>query len=59
MKKKKAYEKPSVSRIQFGTEHIILAGSVTLQSINIQQVKVEEFAEDPEFPSGGFDVGFD
>lgn len=57
--KKRSYEKLSVSRIQVETEHGILAGSVTLQSINIQQVKVEEFAEDPEFPSGGFDVGFD
>lgn len=57
--KKKAYERLSVSPIQFETCHSILAGSVTLQNISVQDVKVEEFTEDPEFPSGGFDVGFD
>lgn len=40
-------------------ESSILTGSVTLQNIAVQDVKVEEFTEDPEFPSGGFDVGFD
>ena len=57
--KKKAYERLSVSPIQLETCHSILAGSVTLQNIAVQDVKVEEFTEDPEFPSGGFDVGFD
>lgn len=57
--KKKAYERLSVSPIQFETSHSILAGSVTLQNIAVQDVKVEEFTEDSEFPSGGFDVGFD
>lgn len=57
--KKKAYERLSVSPIQFETCHSILAGSVTLQNISFQDVKVEEFTEDPEFPSGGFDVSFD
>lgn len=56
---KKDYKKLSVTRIEFEAENDILLGSATLQSISLQNVKVEEFAEDSDFPSGGFDVNFD
>lgn len=59
MRKKKTYEKLSVSRIQVETVYGILVGSITSMNITVQDVKVEEFAKDSDFPSEGFEVNFD
>lgn len=55
----KQYIEMQIVPVNIRLESSILTSSVTLQNIAVQDVKVEEFTEDPEFPSGGFDVGFD
>lgn len=60
MKKKKGYQQMTISRIEVWSESPILVGSVTNQVIEPGKVTVKDFtADDPSFPTDGFDVNFD
>lgn len=58
-KKKKTYERMMITPIAVEASQCILAGSNTLQNIEVQEVTVKEFENDTTFPTGGFDVSFD
>ena len=58
-KKIKHYERLSITPIELEVSQCLLAGSNTLQNIEVQEVTVKDFEDDTSFPTGGFEVGFD
>lgn len=60
MKKKRAYDRMMIAPIALETSQCILAGSVTNQLIEPGEVTVKDFtADDPSFPTDGFEAKFD
>ena len=59
VKKKRAYQKMTITPIAVVPSGAILAGSVTNQAITVENVTVAEFTDDSSFPTDGFEVNFD
>lgn len=58
-KKKRNYERMMSTTIAVEASQCILAGSNTLQNIELQEVTAKTFEDDTSFPTDGFDAYFD
>ena len=56
--RKRHYERMAVTQVVAEVGQRILAGSITGNVIEIDEITVNEYENDTEFPSDGFDVKF-
>lgn len=55
---KRHYQAMSITPIAIDMEQNLLAGSVTQDIIDIEEITVRNFEDDTAFPAAGFDVKF-
>lgn len=55
---KRQYQEMSITPIAIDMKQNLLAGSVTQEIIEIEEITVRDFEDDTAFPTEGFDVKF-